>query len=941
MADKDSPIVKEFLLESCENLSNISDEITQYEKSPDNMELLNSIYRKIHTLKGSASFLSLAKLQEVTHNAETLLDYLREGKFSLNSEIIDVLLNSFDICSEIVGEIEKTGEEGDRDYSDIVNKLVGTLEKSLLTHEVNRNELHSITGEVLSSEAPSSSAPTTTAAPISDPAPASAPAKSESKVIGADSEPVPVPDPRPIEKVPEVQASAPAPAPAPEKKASPAKKSPAPAPADTKGGGSRLQDSIIRVNVNLLDKIMNVVGELVLNRNQIVQCAAGYDLADLNRLAAQLNVITSELQNDVMATRMQPIGSVINKFERIVRDLARSQKKKIGLVISGKDTELDKTLLDAIKDPLTHLVRNSVDHGVEFPEDRVESGKSDEGTIHIKAYHEGGQVNIEIVDDGKGIDPAIIKDKAISKKLVTPEEAENMSDKQIINLIFAPGFSTAEQVTNISGRGVGMDVVKTNIEKIGGSVDVTSRKGEGSSFKLKIPLTLAIVPALIVHTSDDRFAIPQANLVELVRLDDDSTVEQIHGAEVFRLRGDLIPVFRLSRALGTESKDDKIPDSINIVVLNAEGQQYGLIVDSVQDTEEIVVKPLSNKLKNLKVFSGSTIMGDGRVSLIVDVLGLYSSAVEGPGVKKNDLRVDETDGMTNNFLDTQEVVLCKLDDDRIYGIPLFLVSRLEEFRLKDVEWSGDQPLIRYRDNPMPLIDIQDELRIHDSTLLNKSKSKENKDTEDRALSCVVISIKGVNVGLVVEKIHDIAVTDAKISADAIDRKEFIGTMFINDKTVTIIDVHELVVSSLANMFEKDKNQILKSGKILLVEDSPLYRRIQSELLAEHGYDVEICNDGVEATELLDSGADYNLIITDLEMPRMGGFELAEYIRHSGKSFSDIPIIAISSKDLERIVSKGDNVNIDKYVQKQNREDIIDIVNYYLDQKNEGLKNGTA
>ena len=458
--------------------------------------------------------------------------------------------------------------------------------------------------------------------------------------------------------------------------------------------------------MKLLDKIMNVVGELVINRNQILQFSKKNEDAELNRFAQELNVITTELQTDIMTTRMQPVGLVFTKFERIVRDLSRAQSKKIKMDIQGQDTELDKTLIEVIKDPMTHLVRNSIDHGIESPEERKKRGKNETGILAIKAYHEGGQVIIEIADDGNGINTKRVLEKAIAKGLVTEEESLKLSHQKIINFIFHPGFSTADKVTNISGRGVGMDVVKSNIEKIGGEVEVFSKEGGGSTFKLKIPLTLAIVPALVIVSGNETFAIHQKNLVELVMFEDQDLdkIERIHGNEFFRLRGELIPIFRLNNVL-------KMPISestnhvTNIVVLRAEGFDYGLIVDHVLDTQEIVVKPLSRKLKNQSLYAGATIMGDGRVALIIDAYGFYNVVEHAQSTQEvvKEHNAENADALNS---DLQEYLLCSLGDKARYAIPLCLINRLEEFKPSSIEWSGKQAIVRYRDEAMPLVNIE-------------------------------------------------------------------------------------------------------------------------------------------------------------------------------------------------------------------------------------------
>lgn len=918
MADPSSPIVKEFLIESFENLSNLSDEFTTYEKHPEDKELLNSIYRKIHTIKGSASFLGFIKLQSVTHSAENILDFVREGKLTITPDLVDVFLETFDCAHEIVKFIENTGEEGTKDYSTLVAKLLEVLEKVSLADEVTPGSSSSVDSSLLNQDASESMTSPSNLVKSSPEHDAINPfdtleavkvvEKAATNIIASASAPVVEESVAPVDaKVEEIP---------------------------TASKSATLTDSVVRVNVQLLDKIMNVVGELVLNRNQILQYANTTDSSELTKLAQQLNVITTELQTDIMTTRMQPVGSVLSKFERIVRDLARGQKKKIKLTISGKDTELDKTLLEAIRDPLTHLIRNSVDHGVEDPENRKEKGKPEEGTIQIKAYHEGGQVTIEIKDDGNGINPAVILEKAIGKGLVSQEKGENLSQKQILKLIFTPGFSTAEQVTSISGRGVGMDVVKSNIEKIGGSVDISSAVGEGTSFKLKIPLTLAIVPALVVRSAEETFAIPQINLVELVRLegDEQNQLEKLHNSEFLRLRGELVPIFRLNETLKIVnqkeveleiSSDEDIEveqpvydtdkDSTNIVVLNAEGRVYGLIVDSVLDTEEIVVKPLSRKLKDLSVFAGATIMGDGRVSLIVDALGFFNMVDNGQTRKGDDVVDDENKYL---FDESQEVLLCDLGDDRPYAIPLCLVNRLEEFKVANIEWSGEQPLIRYGKVAMPLINIEKTIKIEGVSPLGHLG-----DMTDGVVSCVVVLIRGTHFGLVVQSIRDIAVCEGEINEDTVDRDGFLGTVFVNDKTVTLLDVHGVLE---CQHIGSQRSKALESGngKILIVDDSPLHRRIQSEYLKENGFLVVIANDGREAIEKMSSESNVDIILTDKEMPNMNGFEMAQAIRSSGKAYANIPIIGMTTNVSKMDVDEGKKVGVETFLEKQNQDEVI-------------------
>ena len=459
----------------------------------------------------------------------------------------------------------------------------------------------------------------------------------------------------------------------------------------------------------LLDKLMNLVGELVLARNQILQFnAVQKDTAFLST-SQRLNLITTELQEGVMKTRMQPIGNVWSRFPRVVRDLAMACGKEVRIEMEGKETDLDKTIIEAIKDPLTHLVRNSVDHGIEPPELRRQRGKPAEGRLFLRAFHEGGQVNIEIADDGAGIEPEKLKHKALERGLINQEQAARMGEREALNLIFLPGFSTAAKVSNISGRGVGMDVVKTNIEKIGGTVDLHSQLGRGTTIKIKIPLTLAIIPALVVTSGGDRYAIPQVSLLELVRLDGEQVrkgIEHIHGAPVYRLRGHLLPLVYLNRQLGVESRRaDEADEAVNIVVLQAGERHFGLVVDGINDTEEIVVKPLGKQLKGVSVFAGATIMGDGQVALILDVLGTAQSA--GVISETRDQGLAGVTARTQQQGDQwQTLLLVGLGREGRAAIPLSLVARLEEIPLEQVERGAEQEVVQYRGQILPLIRLK-------------------------------------------------------------------------------------------------------------------------------------------------------------------------------------------------------------------------------------------
>ncbi|QJW93614.1 Signal transduction histidine kinase CheA [Frigoriglobus tundricola] len=551
-------IVRDFLLESHESLAQLDLDLVTLEQEPGERETLARVFRTIHTVKGTAGFLGLAKLQNVSHAAETLLGRLRAGELTFTAEIAGALLGVVDAIRQMLAQLEATEQEGDGDYSAHVRAL----------EQLTRD-----------------------------------PGSSRAR--------------KPQEPVPD----SPAPAPAPPEP-------PRAAPGDEEPRAPHISDTSVRVDTGLLDTLMTLVGELVLARNQIVQFNRAQEGTAYHSAVQRLNTLTTELQAGVTKTRMQPIGNLWAKFPRLVRDLAVACGKQVRLELEGHDTELDRSIIEAVRDPLTHMVRNAVDHGIEPPAGRAAAGKPAEGRVRLHAFHEGGKVVIEITDDGAGIDPVRVRDKALAAQLIAPDRAAAMTERELLRLVFLPGFSTADRVSPLSGRGVGMDVVRTNIEKIGGTVDLDSQRGLGTTLRMRIPLTLAIVPALIVTTGGDRYAIPQVNLIELLRIDGAVTwgaVENVYGAPVYRLRDALLPLVYLHRVLGVDPADAP-GDALHVVVVQADDYRFGLVVDAIHDTEEIVVKPLQKPLKPVGVFAGATIMGDGQVALILDVPGVGQRA---------------------------------------------------------------------------------------------------------------------------------------------------------------------------------------------------------------------------------------------------------------------------------------------------------------------------
>ncbi|MBL9169398.1 MAG: chemotaxis protein CheW [Verrucomicrobiales bacterium] len=771
-------LIKDLLIESADGLDRFDREMLALENGQGNPETLNVVFRVIHTIKGTAGCLGLSKIESVAHVGENLLDALRGGKITLHKEMITTLLSYADALRQMLKSIEDTGSEGSADFSALLQKLqdLQTAQKAPSTPPASIPETPTTEGAERATESTAANkgwglfddAPTEAQTPI--PAPV---ATSPSPALA--------------------NSAAPAAAPAPVNPSHPAPD--ATAERDPAAKTTSVSDSAIRVSVDQLDKLMNLVGELVLARNQIVQYSGVVQENSLIAASQRLNIITTELQESVMKTRMQPIGNVWTKFPRVVRDVAHELGKKVQLVMQGNETELDRTIIEAIKDPLTHIVRNAIDHGIETPETRSVAGKPAEGTLLLRAFHEGGQVNIEIMDDGRGINVSKVKEKALQRMLITADQASRMSERETFNLIFLPGFSTAEKITNVSGRGVGMDVVKTNIEKIGGSVDVLSEPNNGTTIKIKIPLTLAIIPALVVTSGGERFAIPQVSLLELVRLESEQArkgIEMLYGSPIYRLRGQLLPLCYLNRELdidagATGSRADNgasqsSSDAVNIVVLQADGRQFGLVVDEINDTEEIVVKPLGKQLKGITCFAGATIMGDGRVALILDVLGLAQHANVINEVRDRSM-VDKTKS-DNRLTNKQTLLLFEIGKGSRMAIPLSMVARLEEFPRSQIEQSGTQKVVQYRGQILPLIAVADYVNTRGEAF-----------TEDQDMVQVVVySEQGRSVGLIVGAISDIVEESITVKRD-VQGSGILGSVVIQDKVTDLLDVSTIIQSA--------------------------------------------------------------------------------------------------------------------------------------------------
>jgi two-component system chemotaxis sensor kinase CheA len=802
----EADVQQEFLAESAELLDQMESDLVALEKGGvASKECLASIFRAIHTIKGTAGFLGYKNLTSVTHTGESLLGGMRNGRIAVTPEIVSTLLSLVDAVRRMLNGI--AANEGDT-----------AVDCTTLSENLRR--LH---GTSMVPGAPpvvlskSKQAP---ALPVAITPQALPPVVFLQGQAAAENAPVEATKaPAPLSPPAVVQAAAVAHEPAP---ISSGNGHPAPTNGNGNGNGNdestdagqgaqeadaaglvvRAIGGTIRVDVGLLEKLMNLVGELVLTRNQLLQFNATREDPGFLATSQRLNLITTELQEGVMKARMQPIGSIWGKYPRVVRDLAIACEKQVKIEMEGAQTELDRTIIEAIKDPLTHLIRNAIDHGLEKPEERVAKGKSAQGRVTLRAFHEGGQVNIEIADDGRGIDIEKIRARANRLALIAPEVAARMTEREWLNVIFMPGFSTAEAVSNVSGRGVGMDVVRTNVEKIGGTVDVQTRVGLGSSVHLKIPLTLAIIPALIVTTGGNRFAIPQVSLLELVHLEPEqarTAIERIHGAPVYRLRGHLLPLIYLGRELRFSSNEgDETPDNgANIVVLQAEGRHFGLVVDEVNDTEEIVVKPLGKQLKSIACFAGATIMGDGRVALILDALGLAQRAnlISSTRAKVR-AEAERTEEATDKL---QTLLLFTGPDDSRMAIPLSRVDRLEEFPISAIEHVGGERVVQYRGDILPLVPVsaivperRRSSRSHESVDLFEGREK---------IQVVVNTAANRPVGLVVSRILDIVQEALTVQARG-TREGVLGTAVIQGRVTELVDVEGALNHAVARLSQR-------------------------------------------------------------------------------------------------------------------------------------------
>lgn len=964
MSIEDDEILQGFIEESLEHLADIENDLLAIEEAGADIdvELVNKVFRAAHSIKGGAGFMGLTVIQDLAHATENVLGLIRSEKLVPTPAIVNVLLLASD---ELQHLIENIAESNKVDISQHVTVLDAIYESGEIPPQLAADEEKTVSTPEGEQET-QPPAPAETVSPQAEiKTELAAPPIEQKTTTEVKSEPEvsPPPSQPPASKTP----PPPVTATPPKNKNKEPKESP------------QKTDTSLRVTVSLLDQLMNLAGELVLSRNQLLQTITSGDVRNAEVVGQRIDLVTSELQEAIMLTRMQPIGNVFNKFPRVVRDLSKMLAKQIDLTIVGKDVELDKTIIEAINDPLTHLIRNSVDHGVETPDIRTSHGKDPKGLIILKAYHEAGQVVIEISDDGKGLDGDMLAELAINKGLITAEQAKSMSAKERTNLILIPGFSTAKKVSDVSGRGVGMDVVKTNLDQLGGSIEIESEIGRGTTISIKLPLTLAIIPCQIVMTGGERYAIPQVNLEELLRIPASTVkdrVERVGDAEVVRLRGNLLPLIRLSDVLGIPGtyydpvksaiepdqrkqisdrrakhtplfkEDNKLSDNseqarenqqeherngnerrqspasaLNIVVVSTGVMKYGLVVDRLHDSEEIVIKPIGRHLQQCQGYAGATIMGDGRIALILDVSNISRMAdltsLEG-SQRANDLAQSAKDAV-NLAKDKQALLTFSSSPNERFAVPLNQVERIEKIKLTDIEEMGGKRIMQYRGGTLPLASIDEVAMVQPLA-------------DQDSLLVIVFKLAGKDIGLLAAGPVDAINTDTIIDDSTLKQTGIMGSAIIEKQTTMLIDIYELVQTINPDWFADHaigSGDITREGgeipTILVVEDSNFFRNQVRSYMEEAEFNVLEGEDGLEGLQVLEDHLDeITMVVTDIEMPNMNGFEMTEKIKNDPR-FSHLQVVALTTLAGDEDVAKGKTAGIDEYHIKLDKERLMECV----------------
>ncbi|MGE3171337.1 MAG: chemotaxis protein CheW [Planctomycetota bacterium] len=893
-ADDFDDLIGDFVTESREHLATVETDLLRLEEAGGDPDTVNKVFRAVHSVKGVAGFLGLQRINELAHVLESTLDLVRKDRLEPSAALVEVLLAAIDRLRDLV---EAVHESNDMDIAAHLDAL-----RIAARDAEGGGAVSAVAAEPARASASHDEPPPTGAAPTAG-------------ETGADD--------RAHEPAVALPASAPI-ASAPVAAAPPTGAGAGTSARGAAGREPRAETGIdsIRVSVSLLDRMMNLSGELVLGRNQLLQARNSSSDQGLDLAAARINQVVSEMQEAIMQTRLQPVGTVFQKFPRVVRDLASKLGKRARLVLEGREVELDRSILEALGDPLTHLVRNSVDHGIELPAVRQQRGKNPEGTLLLQATQQGGNVKILIVDDGGGIDAQKLRSKAVEKGLVTAEQAKTMGDRDAIMLIFAAGFSTAEKLTDVSGRGVGMDVVRTNIEKLGGSIDVQSQVGRGTTISVTIPLTLAILPALVVSCGACRYVLPQANVAELVRIpaaDAGSRIVQVKGRDVLRLRGKLVPIVHLREVLGLGTEADRAEHRVyNIMVLEGGVLEYGLVVDTPPDAEEIVVKPLGRHLKGRSEYAGSTILGDGRVAMILDVGGIAGAAnLRSCDASEAEAARDVAGDAEEQGAEDADLVLFRNHPEETFAVPLGLVSRIERYERSKVTaiaggtvYSGDR-------RAMPLVRLDGAI-----------EARQPEESGDR-ISVLVLRLEDREFGLIAPIVEDIRTMRISVDDRTLVEDGVLGSFQLQGRSVRLLDAGRIARQSLPRLFtdrpaapearakagaRAQEAPVERQGpvRVLFAEDSSFFRNHVQKIMVNAGFEVTAAEDGDRAWEVLlgDEGT-FDLVVTDIQMPNCDGLELTRRIRRS-EAHKALPVLALTSLSSAEDVDAGKQAGITDY-----------------------------
>ena len=1014
MVGQDPEMLQLFLEESNEHLASLETDLLKLEETLDDPdpELVNKIFRAIHSLKGSAGFFGFENITNLSHIMENIFSQIRDGKIEANSSMITTLLDGKDKLDEMIEDVANSEEvdiedelkrlnailEGETEEEETVQlggeKADELPEKISKQFEISKNELKKAIGhgrylysvKAFTKKDMKNKGKTpfdylkgikklgNLIASYSDISQIGGlddsieendiafvflfssvlepdlialglevdedqveqlefpklEAENEAEKKEAEEEEDSEGEESDVEvksdeaKTKTINKSKPKPKPKPKSEENNKK---------TKTNGkpkkkiSTKPTESIRVSVPLLNDLMTYAGELVLARNQLLRLTedVAKDITGLKNVIDDIDMTTSVLQEKIMNTRMQPISIVFNKFPRMIRDLGKKLDKKLNLEISGKDVDLDKSIIEKLSDPLTHIIRNAADHGVESTEKRRELGKPETGTIWLKAYHEGGKVNIDVIDDGKGMDKQRILDKALEKGLISENDVKSLPDKKIFTLIFEPGFSTASQISDVSGRGVGMDVVKTNIEKIGGSVSINSEKGKGTIVNLKLPLTLAIIPSLIVNVQEMNFALPQVSLKELVRIKTDDPqhkIEKVNNAPVMRLRNKLMPLVYLEEVLDLPHSDLE-NEIVRVLVLQHDENEFGLVVDKIFDSEEIVVKSIPRFFKESTCYAGTTTMSDGSVALILDVAGIATKAKLNFGeIAQKESTIEEQEkGRETEEL--QNLLLFENAEDEKFALNLDLIKRIEKITTDKVEKVGEKEYIEHEGKSLRIIHLEDYLPV---------KSKE---TENDTIYVIIPTQIENPVGIIAHKIIDSIKVKAKIDSESITAKGLIGSSLIKDEIILFPDIYAITEMADPEHAFKYKNKTNKKFKLLLVEDTPFFRSLEKQYLESAGYKVDLANNGMEAMKKLSSNK-YDLFVVDIIMPKMDGFEFIKTIKNNPETY-ETPAVALTTLSDEESRSKALNLGFDAYEVKLHKDHLLDTIKELIGEQKSAKK----